>query len=147
MAIGTLVMRVKCGDAEQLIFLKAKIAVLIPSRYGSSRFPGKPCNAILNGVPMGRLVFEKCRASGLDSFLLSDDERVLQLVPEEQSDCRIMTSAKPTNGTERCAEAVRSNADNKLGKYEAFINVQGDMPDYNERDDYRDRAEYRSIVF
>jgi len=95
-----------------------KIAVLIPARYNSSRFPGKAlCK--LKGVPMARVVYERCIKAGFDTFLVSDDERICALVANS-----ILTSAECENGTARCAEAAA-----KLTGYDAFINVQGDMPD------------------
>ena len=98
--------------------LKFKIAILIPARYNSSRFPGKALH-LLNGVPMVLLVLNKCLQSGFDCFILSDDDRILSLSPSS-----IKTSSSCRNGTERCAEAAAS-----LESYDAFINVQGDMPD------------------
>ena len=97
---------------------KLRIAILIPARYGSTRFPGKAL-ARLHGVPMAKLVYDRCKRSGFDTYLLSDDERICNLV--EQS---IMTGSSCENGTERCAEAAL-----RLDKYDAFINVQGDLPD------------------
>jgi 3-deoxy-manno-octulosonate cytidylyltransferase (CMP-KDO synthetase) len=91
---------------------------LIPARFDSSRFPGKAL-ALLNGTPMAKLVYDKCKESGLDTFIVSDDERICGLVENS-----VMTSASCQNGTERCAEAAA-----QLPGYDAFINVQGDMPD------------------
>lgn len=94
-----------------------KIAVLIPARYNSSRFPGKALHK-LGGVPMAQLVYSKCKSTGFDTFIVSDDERICKL--GERS---ILTSVCE-NGTARCAEAAA-----QLLEYDAFINVQGDMPD------------------
>ena len=101
------------GDAPRL-----KIAILIPARYGSTRFPGKALQK-LDGVPMAERVYKRCAAANFDTFLVSDDERICKLV-----DKSIMTSPSCENGTARCAEAAK-----QLGSYDAFINVQGDMPD------------------
>lgn len=95
-----------------------KIAVLIPARYGSTRFPGKAL-ASLNGTPLAKVVFDRCKETSLDTFLLSDDERICSIVQSS-----IMTSSSCENGTERCAEAAAC-----LPQYGAFINVQGDLPD------------------
>jgi CMP-2-keto-3-deoxyoctulosonic acid synthetase len=95
-----------------------KVAVLIPARYNSSRFPGKALHH-LDGIPMIRRVFDACSRSGLDVYVLSDDESILSEVPQA-----IMTSSSCKNGTERCAEAAA-----QLKSYNSFINVQGDMPD------------------
>ena len=95
-----------------------RIAILIPARYGSSRFPGKALHP-LEGVPMAKRVYDTCKSVGFDTFLLSDDERICQLV-----EYSLYTSHECENGTERCAEAAA-----RLKNYDAFINVQGDMPD------------------
>ena len=68
---------------------------------------------------MAQLVYSKCKSAGFDTFLVSDDERICKL--GERS---IMTSSTCENGTARCAEAAT-----QLLEYDAFINVQGDMPD------------------
>lgn len=108
-----------CGiDKTQKITSSPKIAILVPARYNSSRFPGKALHK-LGGIPMAQLVYSKCVSSGFDTFLVSDDERICGLV--ERS---IITSSTCENGTARCAEASQ-----QLGTYDAFINVQGDMPD------------------
>ena len=98
--------------------LKLKIAILIPARYNSSRFPGKALH-LLDGVPLVLRVLKNCLQSGFDTFILSDDERILSLSPSS-----IKTSVSCRNGTERCAEAAVA-----LKSYDAFINVQGHMPD------------------
>jgi len=105
-----------CYPREDLPRLK--IAVLIPARYGSTRFPGKAlCK--LNGIPMAKRVYNRCIAANFDTYLVSDDERICELVENS-----IMTSSSCENGTSRCAEAAK-----QLDSYDAFINVQGDMPD------------------
>jgi 3-deoxy-manno-octulosonate cytidylyltransferase (CMP-KDO synthetase) len=99
-----------------------KTAILIPARYGSTRFPGKPL-ALLNGVPMIRRVYERCRDFGLDTYVLTDDVRVAELVPSWHT---YIDKEWYENGTERCAGAVSSKT---FRDYDRFINVQGDMPD------------------
>jgi CMP-2-keto-3-deoxyoctulosonic acid synthetase len=95
-----------------------KVAILIPSRFGSTRLPGKAL-VPLNGIPLAKLVYDKCSKTGLDTYLLSDDERVCALAENS-----MLTSESCENGTERCAEAAE-----RLPQYDAFINCQGDMPD------------------
>jgi 3-deoxy-manno-octulosonate cytidylyltransferase (CMP-KDO synthetase) len=101
-----------------------KTAILIPARYGSTRFPGKPL-CMLDGVPMIRRVYDACVASKLPTYVLTDDRRIAELIPDrhfwidEQDDY--------SNGTERCAGAVEHCP--LLTEYTKFINVQGDMPD------------------
>jgi len=97
-------------------------AVLIPARYGSTRFPGKPL-VDLGGIPMIRRVFNSCLESGFDTYVLTDDKRVADLIPDKQV---YIDKEDYENGTERCAGAVLSR---QFNDYERFINVQGDMPD------------------
>ena len=100
-----------------------KTAVLIPARYDSTRFPGKPL-ALLDGVPMIRRVVEQCKKTGLPVYVLTDHKRVAEAVIDE---CVVVIDHTPyQNGTERCASVI-----NKVyfDVYENFINVQGDMPD------------------
>lgn len=99
-----------------------KTAILIPARYGSTRFPGKPL-ALLNGVPMIRRVYERCRDFGLDTYVLTDDIRIANVIPEYHV---YIDKGWYENGTERCAGAVLSKT---FREYDKFINVQGDMPD------------------
>ena len=97
-------------------------AILIPARYGSTRFPGKPLVA-LDNVPMIRRVYERCRKTGLDTYVLTDDKRIADKFEPHQV---IIDLEDYENGTERCAGAVAMRT---LDDYDQFINVQGDMPD------------------
>lgn len=98
-------------------------AILIPARYGSTRFPGKPL-ADLNGKPMIERVVDACKETGLRTVVLTDDMRVHRAV---MSKCMVITDpADYANGTERCSGAIK---DDWLKGQTHFINVQGDMPD------------------
>jgi 3-deoxy-manno-octulosonate cytidylyltransferase (CMP-KDO synthetase) len=97
-------------------------AILIPARYGSTRFPGKPLVA-LDNIPMIRRVFERCRKAGYDTYVLTDDTRIADKFEPHQV---IIDKADYDNGTERCAGAVAMRT---LDDYDQFVNVQGDMPD------------------
>ena len=97
-------------------------AILIPARYGSTRFPGKPLIA-LDNIPMIRRVYERCRKTGLDTYVLTDDKRIADKFQPHQV---IIDLEDYENGTERCAGAVAMRT---LDDYDQFINVQGDMPD------------------
>ena len=97
-------------------------AILIPARYGSTRLPGKPLIA-LDNIPMIRRVYERCRKTGLDIYVLTDDMRIFNLFGA--SNCFI-EQVDYANGTERCAGAIKHGF---FDKYDRFINVQGDMPD------------------
>ena len=95
-------------------------AILIPARYGSTRFPGKPL-AMLDGIPMIKRVYETCAATGYDTYVLTDDMRIASLF--DDNICRLDTGDYK-NGTERCSGAL-----SLIKKYERYVNVQGDMPD------------------
>ena len=97
-------------------------AILIPARYASTRYPGKPL-AKLDGIPMIKRVYDACTASGLPTYVLTDSMRIFNLFGADK--CWI-EQVDYANGTERCAGAVKNDFFNK---YDQFINVQGDMPD------------------
>ena len=100
----------------------SKTAILIPARYGSTRFPGKPL-ALLNEVPMIKRVYNAATATGLDTYVLTD-QRVANCVNDAYT--VLIDETDYDNGTERCAGALKQDY---LDKYDTFINVQGDMPD------------------
>ena len=78
---------------------------IIPSRYNSVRFPGKPL-ADINGKSMVRRVYEQCQKSDLDEvWVATDDKRIFQHV-EEFGGVVKMTSPHHGSGTERCNEAA-----------------------------------------
>ena len=97
-------------------------AILIPARYGSTRFPGKPL-ALLDNVSMIKRVFDAASKSGLPTYVLTDDTRIADMFKQHQV---IIDLAEYENGTERCAGAVAMRT---LDEFDQFINVQGDMPD------------------
>ena len=99
-------------------------AILIPARYGSTRFPGKPL-AMLNGVPMIKRVYDACTASKIPTYVLTDNKTIAQCIQSAGGKVYI-DSTDYANGTERCAGAIKSNL---FDEYDQFINVQGDMPD------------------
>jgi 3-deoxy-manno-octulosonate cytidylyltransferase (CMP-KDO synthetase) len=99
-------------------------AILIPARYGSSRYPGKPLT-MLNGKTMIQTVAEKCMSFGYDTYVLTDNKTIAQAAKASGAGFYI-DSENYENGTERCAGAVRSRTFNE---YDQFVNVQGDMPD------------------
>lgn len=97
-------------------------AILIPARYESKRFPGKPLTK-LGGISMIQRVFNTCYRSGIDVCVLTDDERIANGFPPQLVH---LDKADYSNGTERCSGAI---SDPRFNKYDQFINVQGDMPD------------------
>ena len=99
-----------------------KTAILIPARYGSTRFEGKPL-CMLDGVPMIKRVYDACIASKLPTFVLTDHQDIYNYMGAGKC---IMDTADYQNGTERCAGAVASRV---FDNFDQFVNVQGDMPD------------------
>ena len=104
-----------------------KIIGIIPSRYGSSRFPGKPLADIL-GKSMIQRVYEQCKkASSLAKVIVAtDDERIYNHVLSFGGKV-IMTSNSLPSGTDRCNEVIQSLKE----KYDVAINIQGDQPYIN----------------
>jgi len=104
-----------------------KTAILIPARFHSTRFPGKPLTD-LGGMTMVKRVYNSCKESGLPTYVLTDDMRIFEEFGPRV--CWIDQEKKYENGTARCAGAVSNDMFTKyLGHYDQFINVQGDMPD------------------
>jgi 3-deoxy-manno-octulosonate cytidylyltransferase (CMP-KDO synthetase) len=99
-----------------------KYAVVIPARYKSSRFPGKPL-IDLAGKPMIQHVWEKCcEAVESENVFIATDSELIQFAVKNFGGNVIMTSENCLTGTDRIAEA------NKILKYDFVINVQGDEP-------------------
>lgn len=103
-----------------------KILGVIPSRYASTRFPGKPLVDI-QGKSMIRRVYEQARkASTLSKVVVAtDDERIFNHVKEFGGEV-LMTSKSHDNGTSRCHEAL-NKLQNDAG-FDVVINIQGDEP-------------------
>lgn len=97
---------------------------IIPARYASSRFPGKPL-ALIAGKPMVQWVYERVQSSEVSGLAVAtDDERIAQCVRGFGGQV-VMTSPDHASGTDRCGEAALSMqpADNDV-----VINIQGDEP-------------------
>ena len=97
---------------------------IIPARYASSRFPGKPLVDI-DGKTMVRRVYEQASKSQLDAVVVAtDDERIFKEV--QASNGRVvMTSPFHKSGTDRCAEVAAMPA---FKDVEWVVNIQGDEP-------------------
>lgn len=102
-----------------------KITCVIPSRYSSSRFEGKPL-ADLCGKPMIQHVYERVlRAPGVASAAVAtDDERIYEAV-RAFGGTAVMTSSSHRSGTDRISEAVRGLG---LRESDVVVNIQGDQP-------------------
>ena len=99
-----------------------KFVGIIPARYASQRFPGKPL-AILGGKTVIQRVYEQVSKVLNDVFVATDDDRIFNAV-EGFGGKAIMTSPNHKSGTDRIEEAVE-----KIGKdFDVVINIQGDEP-------------------
>jgi 3-deoxy-manno-octulosonate cytidylyltransferase (CMP-KDO synthetase) len=100
-----------------------KILGIIPARYASTRFPGKPL-IDLSGKSMIQRVYEQCKkaSSLVEVVVATDDERIFAAVKGFNGNV-IMTSDDHQSGTDRCAEVAR-----KMPGFDAIINIQGDEP-------------------
>ncbi|MDD6379074.1 MAG: 3-deoxy-manno-octulosonate cytidylyltransferase [Prevotella sp.] len=95
---------------------------IIPARYSSTRFPGKPLS-ILGGKPVIQRVYEQASKVLNNVCVATDDERIYNKVIEFGGNA-VMTRADHKSGTDRIAEAYE-----KIGKpYKVVINIQGDEP-------------------
>ena len=102
-----------------------KIIAFIPSRYGSTRFPGKPL-AMIAGKPMIQHTYgcaEKCPDIS-EVYIVTDDERIFKCV-EGFGGKAVMTKEKHPSGTDRIAEAVEILG---LADEDIIVNIQGDQP-------------------
>ena len=100
-----------------------KCAVIIPARYASTRFPGKPL-ALLAGKPMIQHVCEKAAASKAGLVAVATDDRRIADAVESFGGRAVMTSPSHPSGTDRIAEALTLLG----GEYDLVVNVQGDEP-------------------
>lgn len=99
-----------------------KFIAIIPARYASTRFPGKPL-ATLAGKPVIQHVYEKVSSVVADTWVATDDDRIFDTV-ETFGGKAIMTRTDHKSGTDRIEEAVEKIG----GEWDVVINVQGDEP-------------------
>lgn len=99
-----------------------KFIGIIPARYASTRFPGKPL-ADMAGKPMIQRVYEQVQNT-LDAVCVATDDDRIKAVVESFGGQAVMTSDQHRSGTDRCYEAFcRINKD-----YDVIVNIQGDEP-------------------
>lgn len=113
------------------IFAVAKLfrmefLALIPARYASTRFPGKPL-AMIGGKPMIQRVYERAAAQFGDCWVATDDDRIYKAV-EAFGGRAVMTSTEHRSGTDRCAEALETVERLTGRRFDAVVNIQGDEP-------------------
>lgn len=105
--------------------MPVQVVCIIPSRYESTRFPGKPLADLL-GKPMIQHVYERVLKAKSVSFaaVATDDERIFKAV-NAFGGRAVMTAPSHRSGTDRIAEAVDSL---KLKDDDIVVNIQGDQP-------------------
>lgn len=99
-----------------------KFTAVIPARYASTRFPGKPL-AILGGKTVIQRVYEQAASVLSEVYVATDDERILSAM-EAFGGRAVMTRADHKSGTDRIEEAVEKTGT----QADVIINVQGDEP-------------------
>lgn len=99
-----------------------KFIGIIPARFASTRFPGKPL-ALLGGKPVIQHVYEKVNEALGCAYVATDDERIYNKV-EEFGGKVVMTRTDHKSGTDRIKEAI----DKIGGDWDVIVNVQGDEP-------------------
>lgn len=104
--------------------MQTRFIGIIPARYASTRFPGKPL-AMIHGKPMIQVVCEHVAEAGLDKHVVAtDDERIFNCVQGFGGNV-VMTLPTHPSGTDRCGEAARKL---ELLDEDVIINIQGDEP-------------------
>ena len=102
--------------------MNMKYIAIIPARYASTRFPGKPL-AMLGGKPVIQRVYEQVSKVITDVYVATDDERIFATV-EQFGGRAVMTSPNHKSGTDRIWEAYEKIG----GEWDVVVNVQGDEP-------------------
>lgn len=99
-----------------------KVIGVIPARYGSTRFPGKPI-ALIAGKPLLQWVIEAAKKSNLINKIIvaTDDERILKLAKKCDVEA-VMTDSELPSGTDRIWAAVKNE------QFDIALNIQGDEP-------------------
>ena len=105
-----------------------KVLGVIPARYASTRFPGKPLVDIQGKTMIQRVYEQAMKAKSLSKVIVAtDDERIFNHVQSFKGEA-LMTSDVHQSGTDRCAEVI-----NQLSSegFDAVVNIQGDEPFIN----------------
>src|SRR5262249_8419286 len=114
-------LRLRCALVKMTVMNRA--VGIIPARWSSTRFPGKPLH-LINGKALLQRVWERCeRANNLDSVIVAtDDMRIAEAAFDWGAEVAL-TSASHRSGTDRIAEVARN-----AKQFAFIINVQGDEP-------------------
>lgn len=101
---------------------RSRVLAVIPARYGSTRFPGKPL-AEISGLPMIVRVYRRTvRLKGVDRVIVATDDARIQEIVERYGGAAVMTSHRRRTGTSRVGEVASHH------RYDIVLNVQGDEP-------------------
>lgn len=105
------------------------VLIVIPARYASTRYPGKPLAALKGATGVSRSLIERswraaCDVAGVDRVVVATDDTQIKDTAEGFGAEVVMTSTDCVNGTERCAEAHEVLG----GGHEIVVNLQGDAP-------------------
>lgn len=103
-----------------------KILAIIPARYASTRFPGKPLT-LIGGVTMVERVYSRSREAFDNVYVATDDSRIYDVVTQNGGNA-VMTSAEHPNGTSRVLEAMYKIEEITGVVCDMIINIQGDEP-------------------
>ena len=103
-----------------------KILAIIPARYASTRFPGKPL-ALIGGVTMIERVYARCREVFESVYVATDDNRIYDTVAKSGGNA-VMTSVDHPNGTSRVLEAMYKIEKDSSEICDVVVNIQGDEP-------------------
>jgi 3-deoxy-manno-octulosonate cytidylyltransferase (CMP-KDO synthetase) len=99
---------------------------IIPARFASTRFPGKPL-ANIHGKTMIQCVYEQAKKAIDDVVVATDDDRIASKVRSFGGQV-VMTAADHQSGTDRCFEALHRYQELASKHFEVIINIQGDEP-------------------
>ena len=105
-----------------------KTVIIVPARYASSRFPGKPLSVLTGADGKKKSLIQRSweaakAVEGHDVYVATDDDRIKNACADFGANV-VMTSQECRNGTERCADAL-----NNLSEvYDLVVNLQGDAP-------------------
>ncbi len=105
------------------------VLIVIPARYASTRYPGKPLVALTGATGKKQSLIERswraaCAVSGVDRVVMATDDDRIREAAEGFGAEVVMTSETCGNGTERCAEAHAALG----GSFDIVVNLQGDAP-------------------
>ncbi len=105
------------------------VLIVIPARYASTRYPGKPLAELTGATGKTRTLIERswraaCDVDGVDRVVVATDDDRIKEAAEGFGAEVVMTSTECANGTERCAEAHAALG----GNFEVVVNLQGDAP-------------------